>query len=386
MSRRIKRQKKFQRFIRQFDVTKVPLKIEYLLRPMPATFYGIALAAFGAECLVVYLLFYAYDFWAALGLHVVTLITVALSARAARDNSDDNRFGSFLLPALVALGPFGASICLLAAVTHSFLAPDIKSPAEWIEKLFEHTQDRESDRLLERITLGLDDFKATENVLPFRDVLSGGTTLQKQAVITKIARYFRPQFAPLLLQAAHNNNAAVRGQAATVLVKIERDFMSRYIRLENSLKDLPDGDPEKLRLAELYDEYAYASLLDDSNRQILRQKAIRIYEACLAQHDEPQWRICLARLYLREDQPEPARHLLQDLAEKAEAPSSALYWYMEALFRLKQFAALRKLANDHGALLNKMNNGGAFDEVGGLLYLWQTATASADGDEVSYAS
>jgi hypothetical protein len=188
--------------------------------------------------------------------------------------------------------------------------------------------------------------------------------------IAKIARYFRPAFAPLLLQAARDKNAAVRVQAATALAKIERDFMARYIRLENELRDLPDHNPAKLELAELYDDYAHANLLDDNNRQSLRFKAIGIYEACLALSDDPDWRLRLARLYLRENRPEKTCEWLQPLVDQPEPPRGAMFWYMEALFKLKKFDELRQLAGRQAPII-RISSDPSLGELENLPGVWE---------------
>ena len=73
--------------------------------------------------------------------------------------------------------------------------------------------------------------------------------LQKQMAIAKITQYFQPRFAPLLLQAVQDSNAAVRVQAATGLAKIEHDFMSQYLHQpEKSAKLRQNDDFNQLQL------------------------------------------------------------------------------------------------------------------------------------------
>jgi hypothetical protein len=348
-------------------------------QPAPAEVYTIILTALVTESVAVYALNMPHGVAGAAIMHGATIFLVALLIRH-HDRENDYRLVSFLLPGATVAGPFGAVLCLLAAITQRLCAPNVQSPSEWIERLLEHDADCESARIYERISLGLDDFRAADNVVPFRDILMSGTTLQKQAAVAKISRYFRPQFAPLLLQAARNSNAAVRVQAATALAKIERDFMTRYISLEAALKKLPDEDPAKLKLAELYDDYAFANLLDDYNQQSLRQKAIHLYEACLSREDKAEWRLSLARLYLRQKQPDAAKRWLQPLVDDEQAPVGTLYWYMEALFQLKEYGPLRALAKSRAATLKTADKTDpAFDEIAALLRTWQ-GTSTADSE------
>jgi len=336
----------------------------------PALFFGVALASLMAEIGALLVLEnLPTGTLLAVALHLATLTLIILWMLQAHIGQQD-RFGLFLLPLTAAGGPFGAGIALLAAIVYSRNAAEAISPADWISGLFARHQDRESERLHERIALGLDDFESSTSVEPFRDILSGGGVLQKQMAIAKIARYFRPVFAPLLLQAARDTNAAVRVQAATALAKIERDFMARYIRLENELRDLPDNDPAKLKLAELYDDYAHADLLDENNRQSLREKAIQIYEACLAQENNPDWRLKLARLYLRDGKPEKTCEWLRPMMESTDVPRGAMLWYMEALYQLKKFDELRQLASFHVPII-RISNDAALGEIENLPGVWE---------------
>ena len=89
--------------------------------------------------------------------------------------------------------------------------------------------------------MGQEEF-GISHVEPFNDILSGGSVVQKQLALAKIARYFRPNLAPLLLQAIHDPDAAVRVQAATAMARIERDFMKRRMDLEKKLAGQPHSD------------------------------------------------------------------------------------------------------------------------------------------------
>jgi hypothetical protein len=340
------------------------------LKSTPALFYFVAVAALIAEVAALVLVGLDAGIWLALSLHALAIALVLAWSSFSRKQNYNERFGSFLLPMTITAGPFGVIICLIASLTYALCAARAPTPSEWIESLFEREADSESTRISERILLGLDDHEEAEKVEPFRDILTGGTVLQKQMATAKIARYFRPQFAPLLLQAAKDSNAAVRVQAATALAKIERDFMMRYIKLENTLKQLSNNNPLKIALAELYDDYAYTGLLDENNRQSLREKAIDIYKACLATRDNQDWRIRLARLYLRQEQPQEACDCLAPLVKSPQVSQRAVHWYMEALFRLKQYDDLRAIAGTAASYAKQTSDDVTFDETTSV-FVWR---------------
>jgi len=270
----------------------------------------------------------------------------------------DNRFALLLLVLTMGAGPLGIAICLLTAASYHYCRADKQiSPCEWINHFFDYEADKESDRVHERIDLGMDT-ASTSHIEPFRDILIGGTVLQKQMAIAKMSRHFHPRFAPILHQAVQDSNAAVRVQAATALAKIEHDFMEQYFRYEN------DGNCDDLKIANLCDNYAHAGLLDEENCISLRSKAIAIYEARLKHCPDPDCQLHLARLYLRQQQPEKTCQLLSDGIATGNTTSSALLWYMEALFRLKKFGQLRQIGKHYAHLLKN------FDWYKDTLSIW----------------
>jgi polysaccharide biosynthesis protein PelE len=315
-------------------------------------FCTLAAAVLIAELVMVALLHIPRAFSMAILLHVCICLVQSISVYYTASQGWERRMATLLLVMSALTGPYGAAICLLAALGAAWCGQSDVSSAEWIDRfLVAEEPITENDRMFERATQGLDDVSVQGAVEPFQDVLTGGTVLQKQMAIAKITRYFRPAFAPLLLQAAQDSNAAVRVQAATALARIERDFMAQYMRLEKSLRTVPDPQA-RLKLAKLCDDYAHAGLLDDNSRQELRKKAIGIYEEWLATHKDAELQVRLARLYLRQGQPEKTSELLgKDIDAEKNTQPAAIFWYMEALFRLRNLGKLRQITTRYAKTL-----------------------------------
>lgn len=84
----------------------------------------------------------------------------------------------------------------------------------------------------------------------------------------------------------------------------------------------------------------------------------------------------LARLYLRQREPEKACEILSPLVECDGAPPAAVLWYMEALFCLKKLPALRLLFERHAPIIAShpiIASQGKQPEA--LLGMWQPETA-----------
>jgi hypothetical protein len=298
----------------------------------------------GAECMAVYWLMLPEGFYLAVPMHLAVMLLVLIWVV---QGSGRSRLAPMLLLAAAVTGPFGAAICMVACMVYAS-SPRAASPSEWITALLPQEESIDDAKRHERIALGLDDLTTRSNVEPFQDILNSGTVVQKQMAIAKITRYFQPAFAPLLLQAVQDANAAVRVQAATALAKLERDFMTEYMKLEKTIKELPVPNPAKLQLADLCDDYAYAGLTDSQSRDALRSKAIGIYEACMTQEETPELRLRLARLYLKQGMPEKTCEMLGSAIESGKAPTTSIPWYMEALFRLGKLSHVHNVARRFG--------------------------------------
>ncbi len=333
-------------------------------------FLSLAAVALVVDCSALYLIKVKQQFGLSLYIHLSLIMGLIIWVGYRAYYRKNRRFSILLLIMVAATGPFGASICLITAIFYSFFVSKATPPSQWLTDLL-IIEDDEND-LYDRLANGFDNASKKNSVEPFKDIINHGTMLQKQIAIAKITRYFHPQFAPLLLQAAQDPNAAVRVQAAAALAKIERHFTAQCIQLEKSLRDTPYYNPTWLRLAKIYEDYAHAGLLDEHSLDNLQMKAAHIYESYLAFNKDTQIQMHLARIYMRQNCPDKASALLSDTLETEEvAPPLAVLWYIESLFSMQKFAELRAAAKryiNELALLDKYQHG---SEIEGALHLWR---------------
>jgi hypothetical protein len=279
-------------------------------------------------------------------------------------------FALLLLIATAVTGPFGCGICLLASIIYGNQAGIAVTPDEWIKSYFFYEEKEETEKIHERIAFGLDNLKPPHDIEPLQDILETGTVLQKQMVVVKIMRYFCSHFAPFLLRAVQDDNVAVRVQAATAMAKIERDFMTQYIALENALQHAPDPYEIRLKLAHLYDDYAHVGLIDEGSRTYFREKAITAYEACFAERKTAELRHLISRLYVRHGQYERAETLLSPAVASETLSVTSVLWYMEALFHLKKFRELRDTAIHYASVLKGSSKNLFPQEIKNVLCTW----------------
>lgn len=288
--------------------------------------------------------------WLVLGAltHVCLVISLLALVLYRIYKCKNYRFSMLLLLMVSATGPFGAGVCLLASIGYLYCSGKFTPPEEWIENLLSSGDTEPENNLQERIAYGLDDLSTKSGVEPFQDVFHSGTMVQKQIAIAKITRYFQPQLASLLLQAAQDHNAAVRVQAAAALAKIEHKFMKGCMQLEKEQKGVPPDDASWLRLARMYEDYASAGLIDEYSLENLRNKAIKIYESYLVFSRDEEVQSRLARLYISHGQSERAYKILGAAMESGEVIRPlTLFLYTESLFYLKKFSEIRLIASHY---------------------------------------
>ncbi len=351
----------------------LPSKEGALTRGHLVIFLFMAVPVLIVECAVVYAGARMNMALFAMSVHVVTVMALSAWVYYAY-GWRDCRLSALLLVMTAAAGPFGAMICMMIAVGYLFFKPTGITPYEWIDSMLSNEENKETNNVTERINFNLDNHAANSAVEPFKDILAGGSVLQKQMTIAKISRYFNPQFAPLLLKAVQDANPAVRVQAATALAKLERHFMMQYMQLEKEMVNRPDFDEARLQLAKVYDDYADAGLLDECSLHNLRIKAIQTYEAYLAHYTNPEIKVRLAISYLRYNQPEKSYALLKQGIKSGEITDpAAILWYMEAMFALNKFSEIRCVLKSYANELASLDDEESGMTVGWLLSSWKSS-------------
>jgi len=255
-----------------------------------------------------------------------------------------DRHAVLLLVATGALGPLGPAGVLFAMALEGVHARNALSLEEWHQNLFPPANGDGHVDLWRRIGQRASDQGANARVTPFLDVLAFGSVQQRQAVVGIIAQQFRPAFAGALKAALRDEHNVVRVQAATVIARLEQDFLDRTFELEAAVKQAPADANTILALASHCDEQAFAGLLDPTREQQCQAQAADGYARYLELRPEDHAvDLRLARLQLRRGHFDQAEPRLQRLA--AAGHESARLWLMETLFALRRYEDLRGVAS-----------------------------------------
>jgi hypothetical protein len=301
----------------------------------------LALAA-GVEA-VVTLLFAGGHTVAALLPHAALLVALALTLRLRLRRQADIRVPALLLVSTVAAGPFGAAGAILTVVT-VWLSRSRGGTAEWFASLFPPSpeQDLEDAASSARAAIAAE---SDGEVMPLVDLLEHGDELQKQAVVSLVARSFRPSLAPLLRRALEDPSSAVRAQAATTIARIEGKFLERVVALRREIARDAATPDSILELARLFDDYAYTGLLDPEREHQNRQEALALYLDYLGRNPaDTSVTVAVVRLLVRQRDYRAAASWLARLDPVQAATPQATMWRMEVAFHLGQWQDLRALA------------------------------------------
>jgi tetratricopeptide (TPR) repeat protein len=277
---------------------------------------------------------------------------------------------TILALATLALGPLGSGGCFLVMFGLYFLLH--KKPQgfmNWYETLFREENKTSGQELFELLETGRARTEDSEVIVSFTDFLAFGTPEQKQAILTLLAKNFRPTFAPALLQALNDGEATVRVMAATAAAHVEKGFLEQSLARKQQSEEKPDDFNAQMDLAHLLDDYGYTGLLDPVREHENRISALALYHRCasLAPNDARPW-FAIGRLSLRGGDNTHAITCFRKAMSLDKSQINVAVWLSEALFKERRFGELRHLAGElfsDGDSLSALN-----ENVRHAVYLW----------------
>ena len=313
------------------------------IRPHAMILVAASLAVATLETFGVYLLINEQlDVSIALLCHLVIIIfSVLFTVVLHKKNFDVNILAAQALLTLF-IGPFGSLIGLAATLRYLIYSQDADAFADWLESLFPEDESTASDKLFERISFGLND-KDGEYVESFYDLMIYGSIINKQTLIARVTRYFKPALTPVLHMALQDENNIIRVQAAASIAKIEDEFFTSYREYETEL--MLDQDSYKANIAFSLSciEYIESGILGDKRIHEIGYKTVKTLSKCLelfSTDDTP--RFLLGRLYLHLDDPQKSYDIVKPaIKEESFVIPEMLSIFMQAMYQLRKFKELR---------------------------------------------
>ncbi len=242
---------------------------------------------------------------------------------------------------IAALGPLGVIGTAFAwALQRAFAARGAALDPSWLRAIGPGDADA-TDQLKEQHKIDAA-LVQRPSVSPFNDVMSHGSPSQKQDVVAAIGANFKPPFARTLKRALRDSEASVRMIAAATAARIENALHDSSIGLESEWADNPGDSRRALALAQHYDDHANTDLLDAERAAQTRERALEMYVMAREQHlDDTLIDHAVIRLLVKLNRDDEAIETFRAAMDSGAATPILTSWYLEALFRRRQYAALR---------------------------------------------
>ena len=290
--------------------------------------------------------------------HSMICSLLLVMAYACSKTKKDTRLPYLNVVAGYILGPLGTFGCLWVWLVEIYYRRKATSFEDWYASLFPEEEEEFKDQLIEKLE-NMKKSHGNTGLTPFMDIFAFGSIEQKQMAIALMAKNYHPIFASSLKHATRDRNNAVRVQAASAIAQIDNNMISQILKLEKQLKTEPDNDEVVLQIGQLYDDYAFTGLIDDTRKKEYLEKSLVAYIEYHKKNLENQGVIIsIGRLYLRINQYEKARDWLKKHLYIGSEQPKIVFWYMESLYYLNDFKELREASNtfkDHEEYLEKFS-------------------------------
>lgn len=315
-------------------------------------------------------------------IHVILVAIAGFLVVLSGRSGTDRRFAQLLFittPFLSVVGAFGVFVAILQSVFYMRFRSSFE---EWYASIFPKGQTTLPEEIAEDIELGRDEHRLDYHVIPFMDVMEVGSERQKRQALTKMATSFHPRFAPAFKRALADDSSTIRIQAATSISRIESRFHDRVLQIENLLKEYPDNNVVLRALASHYDDYAFTGLLDHERELLNREKAKHYYLKYLnLVPDDVQARVSVGRLLVRMGRDDDALEWFRNCISEGYQEDAIKVWYIESLYRQKQFDTLRQVISSYQLDITRYQAGQ--DGIADSIYLWAQAGLAAQQQQAA---
>lgn len=289
--------------------------------------------------------------WALAG-HVFTVTALAMFVMRRRRTMADPRAHLLLCATAPFLGPVAAAGAILQTVCTRWFARRAMPVKEWYARLFPEPPVDAPRSQYARLHREVAEFRDPSGPAPFAEVMLAGSQEQKHALLTMACRDFRPVFAPVLQRALHDENSAIRVQAAATIARIEEQYRRRIEDLAGKVRARPEDAALRMELAAVYEEHSAIGWLDATRQEESRQKALALYVERLREAPQDEGaRLAVGTLHLRAGRIRDASDWFETCMADGHASPRLQFGRLESLFLLGRYDQLHEaLARNYDRL------------------------------------
>jgi len=284
----------------------------------------------------------------ALIIHLITVTSLVAVAAYFHKKEFDINLNVMMVILTAFIGVFGAAISFVAITRYAIYSVNSSAFADWLDGLFPEDQTDKSEKLYERIIFGLND-KSGEYVESYHDLMVYGSVINKQTLIARITRYFRPSLAPVLHMALQDENNIIRVQAAASITKLEDEFFTLYKKLEIEQQESPDSYQANIDFAIACVEYIHSGILGEKRTHDVALKTVKTLAKCIRlTPGDNMPELLLGLLHLHIGNPKKSYYIIKRIIDRGQLIIPELVRvFITCLFELKKYDELRRFCMDY---------------------------------------
>ena len=254
---------------------------------------------------------------------------------------DEKKYLRFYEYTVLIFGPFAlfGSIIILLLPGKKYIAEEFR------EYLAAEMVFSPSERLEFGLTLNYWEGETHKKIAPFVDIMRGENAQMKRSTIDKVIQHPDKNSRKILNLGLTGDDQDIRFYAASGLILLNDTFMKSFKEMHQRIKKEPDNSDHFLELAKLYDRYCYLELPE---KEDLQKNYLRIegyYRKSLELvPDNERALIGLGRALIKTDRAVEAMQPLGRAVKLYGKSSPAFAWYLESLFKQKNFTKVRQLS------------------------------------------
>ena len=245
-------------------------------------------------------------------------------------------------------GFLGTAGSVLLVTVSFFTRSDKWRFRDWYIALFPAGHATSAEELYGQIISGSRAIGPEHSVTVYTDLMQEAETEEKLAIVTLVSRYFRPDFANVIVMAMNDQDPTVRVLAASAKARIENRFLTNVLKIQETIRQNPDNFDGKMALATLYDDYAFTGLLDREREIENRKMALETYEQCRKDRPDdaiPPYRI--GRILNQQRDYQGAARLFEVALNLSTDKQAIASWLIEANYNAKNYDRVRDLIARH---------------------------------------
>lgn len=272
------------------------------------------------------------------------------------------------------LGPFGSAMSTLILMLNILMINKTNKVQAFMEEI-KHEQYSNIEILIRRLEYTRYLEKEMFYTEPFEDIITYGSTKEKQSALLIAKRYFRPEFLSFVQKASEDKDNTIRVLSATIISSIRKSVTEQLNNLKTQIEENPNNISLLSSFVNIYKYFILNSFIKNDKVMELADIFINSFRKQLNFNSE---NITLKLLFIElltyhkiEDE---AKNILIGLAAEThklnELGEKPLITYLSMLYHYSYFNELRAFAEQYHS-----DNKDYKTDIISIMEFWKQKTA-----------